>query len=93
MDVIIPPLPSIYRIIRVLCHRLQGQTASKRDSIEEPPCDRVWSTLNPSGPNVLPLGWCRSLERGYQLRSRHLTTVQNSEVRSKIALVLLQNEA
>ncbi|GBM29959.1 hypothetical protein AVEN_167437-1 [Araneus ventricosus] len=39
------------------------------------------------------LVWCGSLERGCQLRCypRHLTTVQNYEVRPKIALVLLQN--
>ncbi|GBN14450.1 hypothetical protein AVEN_243485-1 [Araneus ventricosus] len=28
------------------------------------------STLNPSGPNVLSLVWCESLERGYRLRCR-----------------------
>ncbi|GBL85322.1 hypothetical protein AVEN_222777-1 [Araneus ventricosus] len=28
---------------------------SKPDYTEEPPCKRVWSTLNPSGTNLLPL--------------------------------------
>ncbi|GBM98861.1 hypothetical protein AVEN_44867-1 [Araneus ventricosus] len=66
---------------------------SKPDSIEEPPCKRVWCTLNPTRPNVLPLVWYGSLERGYQLRYRppHLTKVKNYEVRPKIALMLLQN--
>ncbi|GBN80965.1 hypothetical protein AVEN_210748-1 [Araneus ventricosus] len=43
--------------------------------------------------NILPLVWCRSLERGCQLRCRppHLTGAQNDEVRPKIALVWLQN--
>ncbi|GBN38379.1 hypothetical protein AVEN_177904-1 [Araneus ventricosus] len=38
------------------------------DSIEEPPCKRVWCTLNPPGPNVLPLVWCGNLERRVQER-------------------------
>ncbi|GBN56150.1 hypothetical protein AVEN_215301-1 [Araneus ventricosus] len=44
------------------------------------------------GPNVLPLLWGGSLERGRQLRGRprHLMEVQNDEVRPKLALVLLQ---
>ncbi|GBN90589.1 hypothetical protein AVEN_180277-1 [Araneus ventricosus] len=66
---------------------------SKPDSTEEPQCKRVWLKLNPSGPNVLPLVWCGSLERGCKLRCRprHLTTVQNYEVCPKIPLVLIQN--
>ncbi|GBL87933.1 hypothetical protein AVEN_192093-1 [Araneus ventricosus] len=61
---------------------------SKPVSTEEQPC-----TLNTSGPNVLPLVRCGSLERGCQLRCRprHLTTFQNDEIRPKIALVFLQN--
>ncbi|GBN55075.1 hypothetical protein AVEN_55420-1 [Araneus ventricosus] len=48
---------------------------------------------HPQCPNVLPLVWRRSLERGCHVRCRphHLTMVQNGEVRPKIALVLLQN--
>ncbi|GBN40132.1 hypothetical protein AVEN_251699-1 [Araneus ventricosus] len=63
----------------------------KPDSTEEPPCNRFWCTSNPSGQ--MSSCWCGSLERGSQLRCRplHLTAVQNYEVRSKIALVLLQN--
>ncbi|GBN05912.1 Voltage-dependent calcium channel type A subunit alpha-1 [Araneus ventricosus] len=66
---------------------------SKPDSAEELPCKQAWCMLNPLGPNVLALVWCGSLERGCQLRCRprHLTAVQNHEVRPKIALVLLQN--
>ncbi|GBN26531.1 hypothetical protein AVEN_40262-1 [Araneus ventricosus] len=37
---------------------------SKPDSSEGPPCKRVWCTLNPSGPNLLWLVCCGSLERG-----------------------------
>ncbi|GBM01976.1 hypothetical protein AVEN_269576-1 [Araneus ventricosus] len=64
----------------------------KPNSTEEPPCKRVWYTLNPWGPNVLPLVWCGSLESGCQLKCCpfHLTVVQNYEIRPKIALVLLQ---
>ncbi|GBN69985.1 hypothetical protein AVEN_81805-1, partial [Araneus ventricosus] len=52
---------------------------SKPDSTEEQLCKRACCTLNPSRPNVLPLVWCGSLEKGCQLRCRphHLTTDQN----------------
>ncbi|GBO32729.1 hypothetical protein AVEN_247776-1 [Araneus ventricosus] len=42
---------------------------------------------------VFQLVWCGSLERGCQFRRRprHLTTVENYEVRPKIGLVLFQN--
>ncbi|GBL89145.1 hypothetical protein AVEN_14400-1 [Araneus ventricosus] len=58
---------------------------------------RVLSLLNVKSyvmANVLPLVWRGSLERGFQLRCcpRHLTVVQNYEVRPKRDLVLLQNE-
>ncbi|GBM09914.1 hypothetical protein AVEN_2875-1 [Araneus ventricosus] len=35
----------------------------KPESTEDPPCKWARYTLNPSGPTVLPLVWCRSLER------------------------------
>ncbi|GBN73229.1 hypothetical protein AVEN_105661-1 [Araneus ventricosus] len=65
----------------------------KPDPTEEPPCKRVWCPLNTSRPNVLPLVWYESLERGCQLkcRPRHLIAVQNDEFRPKIAFMLLQN--
>ncbi|GBM44813.1 hypothetical protein AVEN_139643-1 [Araneus ventricosus] len=69
--------------------RVQG---SKPDSAQERPCKRAWCTLNPSGPNVIPLVWCGSLERRFQISCLpcHLTVVQNYEVRTKITLMLLQ---
>ncbi|GBL96749.1 hypothetical protein AVEN_111878-1 [Araneus ventricosus] len=70
--------------------RLRGWRVidSKPDSIEEPLCKRVWCTLIPSEPNVLSMVRCGSRKRGYRLR--HLTTVQNRNVRPNISLVLLQ---
>ncbi|GBM82312.1 hypothetical protein AVEN_193557-1 [Araneus ventricosus] len=43
------------------------------------------------GGNVLQSVWCGVSERGYQpsCRPRHLTEVQNYEIRSKTALALL----
>ncbi|GBM03599.1 hypothetical protein AVEN_229195-1 [Araneus ventricosus] len=54
--------------------------ASEQDSTEEPSCKRVWCTLNPSGPNVLPLVW--KFGEGCQLgcRPRHLSAIQKYEV-------------
>ncbi|GBN36102.1 hypothetical protein AVEN_152058-1 [Araneus ventricosus] len=74
-------------------HRGQRIPGAKPDWTKEPPCKRVWCTLNPSGPNVLPLVWCGSLESGCQLRysPRQLTVVRNYESHPKIALILLQN--
>ncbi|GBM89648.1 hypothetical protein AVEN_22635-1 [Araneus ventricosus] len=45
------------------------------------------------GPNAPPLVWHGSLSEGVQARcrTRHLTELQNYELQSKIALVLLQN--
>ncbi|GBN29884.1 hypothetical protein AVEN_178989-1 [Araneus ventricosus] len=76
--------------------RLRGRRVpgSKPDSTEDPPCiGPVEREIIRRGPNVLPLVWFGSLERGCQLRCRprHLTEIQNDEVRPKIALVLLQN--
>ncbi|GBM04454.1 hypothetical protein AVEN_146907-1 [Araneus ventricosus] len=50
----------------VVRSRLRGQMAPgpKPDSTEESPWKLVWSTLNPPGPNVLPLVWRGSLEGG-----------------------------
>ncbi|GBN35132.1 hypothetical protein AVEN_133859-1 [Araneus ventricosus] len=47
----------------VVRSRLRDQRVpgSKPDSTEEPPCKRVWCTFNPSGPNVLPLVWCKKI--------------------------------
>ncbi|GBN99667.1 hypothetical protein AVEN_10106-1 [Araneus ventricosus] len=78
----------------VIRSRIRGRrfTGSKPYSTEETPCKRAWCTLNQSEPSVLPLVWLETLEKGCQLRCslRHLTAVQNFEVRPKIALVLLQ---
>ncbi|GBL90706.1 hypothetical protein AVEN_219367-1 [Araneus ventricosus] len=54
-------------------------------------CEKVEAKMS----NVLPLVWFGSLEKECQIRCRprHLTTVQNDEVRPKIALVLLQDGA
>ncbi|GBN65446.1 hypothetical protein AVEN_168360-1 [Araneus ventricosus] len=56
-------------------------------------CGPVARQIIRSGPNVLPLVWCGSLERVWQLRCRpfHPILVQNYEVRPQIAPVLLQN--
>ncbi|GBO30974.1 hypothetical protein AVEN_212465-1 [Araneus ventricosus] len=59
---------------------------SKPDSTEEQPCKRVWGTLNPSGPNVRPLVWYGSLERGVPAQ----VSSSSSDQGPKIALVLLQ---
>ncbi|GBN98536.1 hypothetical protein AVEN_101254-1 [Araneus ventricosus] len=49
----------------VIRSRLQGQRVpgSRPDSIQELPCKRVWCTINPSEPNVLPLVRRERLER------------------------------
>ncbi|GBM26741.1 hypothetical protein AVEN_175894-1 [Araneus ventricosus] len=93
--------PHNYPAVSHPCRGLGGLVVSSRprgrrvpiakpDSAKEPACKWVWCTLDPSGLLV----WCGSLERGCELRcgSRHLTMAQNCEFRSKIALVLLQNE-
>ncbi|GBM82708.1 hypothetical protein AVEN_107737-1 [Araneus ventricosus] len=61
-------------------------TGSRPEPIENPPCIRAGRSIG-QGRNVRPLVW-----RG-GCRPRHLTAVQNYEVRSNIALVLLQNGA
>ncbi|GBM28137.1 hypothetical protein AVEN_224194-1 [Araneus ventricosus] len=67
---------------------------SRPDSTEDPPC------MGPAARYIIRSGqtssrWCGVEVRrgGCQLRCRprHLTEVQNYEVRPKIALVLLQN--
>ncbi|GBL87641.1 hypothetical protein AVEN_165239-1 [Araneus ventricosus] len=67
-----------------------------RNPIPQKIC-RVWGLLHVKSVVTKrpPTGVVGSLERGCQLRcrSRHLTAVQNDEVRPKIALVLLQNAA
>ncbi|GBO04771.1 hypothetical protein AVEN_138629-1 [Araneus ventricosus] len=57
--------PVVFRGCLVVRSRLQGQRVpgSKPDSIQELPCKRVWCTINPSGPNVLPLVRRERLER------------------------------
>ncbi|GBN70834.1 hypothetical protein AVEN_107868-1 [Araneus ventricosus] len=60
-------------------------------------CDRVSMKGLSMADDILLLGlpvvWCGSSKRGWQLRcrSRHMIAVQNYESRPKIALVLLQN--
>ncbi|GBN46805.1 hypothetical protein AVEN_55918-1 [Araneus ventricosus] len=46
--------------LRTLTSVGSGRTVlgSKPNFTEEPPRKRVCCTLNPSGPNVLPLMWC-----------------------------------
>ncbi|GBN15628.1 hypothetical protein AVEN_51242-1 [Araneus ventricosus] len=94
-----PSLHSIWkgRSGLVVKSRLWGRRVpgSKLDSTEDPPCIWACCTLNLTlWPNVLPLVWCGSLERGCKVRCRprHLTWVQNDEVLPKIVLLLLQNE-
>ncbi|GBO07686.1 hypothetical protein AVEN_21865-1 [Araneus ventricosus] len=67
---------------------------SKPDSTEDLSCiGPVARSIIRRESNVLPLVWCGTLERGFQLRClpRHLPAVQTDEVRPKIALVLLRN--
>ncbi|GBM10340.1 hypothetical protein AVEN_131077-1 [Araneus ventricosus] len=75
--------------------RLRGPRVpgSKPDSTKDPPCMWVWCALNLSRGNVLLLGMMRKLGEGCQLSCHPLrmTAVQNAEVRSKMAVVLLQN--
>ncbi|GBO23556.1 hypothetical protein AVEN_188867-1 [Araneus ventricosus] len=72
---------------KVLGRRVPG---SRSDSVVYGACCTLTHT---QWPNVLPLVWRGSLERGCQLRRRprHLTVVQNYEERPKIALVLPEN--
>ncbi|GBN30770.1 hypothetical protein AVEN_158639-1 [Araneus ventricosus] len=63
---------------------------SKPDSTEDPSCIGIAvCEIIFRGPNILPLVWCGSLKWGRQLkcRPRHLTDVQNYEVRLKIDIV------
>ncbi|GBO20905.1 hypothetical protein AVEN_193696-1 [Araneus ventricosus] len=72
------------------CQRFPG---SKPLSTEDPSCTWVRCTLfKLGGQNGLPLV-LYGVKRECQLRCRprHLTVVQNYEVRPKIALVFLQN--
>ncbi|GBN54118.1 hypothetical protein AVEN_78824-1 [Araneus ventricosus] len=67
--------------------------SSKPDSTEDLSC--IWSVpryVIRRRSSILPLVWCGSLERGCQprCRPRHLTAVQNYDIRRKIALVLLK---
>ncbi|GBM22059.1 hypothetical protein AVEN_137369-1 [Araneus ventricosus] len=67
---------------------------SKSDSTENPSCiGPVACEILRRVSNILPMVWCGSLERWCQprFRRRHLITVRNSEIRPKIALVLLRN--
>ncbi|GBO46702.1 hypothetical protein AVEN_95959-1 [Araneus ventricosus] len=77
--------------------RLWGRRVpdTKPDSTEDPLC------IGPVARQIIRSGqtssrWCgvEACSGGYQLRCRprHLTAVQNYEVRPKIAFVLLQNE-
>ncbi|GBN87709.1 hypothetical protein AVEN_131809-1 [Araneus ventricosus] len=91
----------IHRVSRgrgdlVVRSRLWGRRApgSRPDSTEDPPC------MGPVARQIVRSGqtssrWCgvEVWRGGCQLRCRprHLTAVQNYEVRPKIALVLLQN--
>ncbi|GFV62497.1 uncharacterized protein TNCV_630761 [Trichonephila clavipes] len=52
-------------------------------AFEDPPCREGLHVKSVESSNVLPLVWCGSKERGCQLRfrPRHLTMVQNYEVR------------
>ncbi|GBL74700.1 hypothetical protein AVEN_243582-1 [Araneus ventricosus] len=94
----IPPFPLIVTGgggLVVRC-RLWGWSipGSKPDSTEQPPCTGPLARqIIRRESNVLSLVWCGSLERWCQLRCRprHLTVVQNYDVRPKIALVLLQS--
>ncbi|GBM63139.1 hypothetical protein AVEN_150266-1 [Araneus ventricosus] len=78
----------------VVKSRLRGWRVPgpKPDFTEDPPSMWACCTLNHTW-SALPLAWCGGMEREVPARPhpRHLTAVQNCEVRSKIALVLLQN--
>ncbi|GBM24430.1 hypothetical protein AVEN_76159-1 [Araneus ventricosus] len=57
-------------------------------------CARPIQTgVSPGNRTEGTLVWCESLERERELRCRlrHLTTVENYDVRPKIALLFLQN--
>ncbi|GBO21705.1 hypothetical protein AVEN_32271-1 [Araneus ventricosus] len=64
------------------------------DSNKDPSCNGpVAHQIIRMEPNVLPLVWCGSLERGCHLRCCpcHLPTVKNDEVRPKIASFCFKN--
>ncbi|GBN30130.1 hypothetical protein AVEN_185316-1 [Araneus ventricosus] len=67
---------------RLWCWRAPG---SKPDSTEDPPC------MGPVVRQILRWRGVEAWRGGCHLRCRHLTLVQNHEVRPKIALVLLQS--
>ncbi|GBM91430.1 hypothetical protein AVEN_2380-1 [Araneus ventricosus] len=84
--------------------RLGGRKnlGSKPDSTADPLCIRACWTPNTLRANHPPTGVVLKFRRGCQLKyrhrqclrrfpPRHLTSVPNLEVRSKIALVLLQS--
>ncbi|GFX49428.1 uncharacterized protein TNCV_3342061 [Trichonephila clavipes] len=58
------------------CHELKPSTA------KDPPCRGVIHAKSVESSIVLPLVWCGSYDRRYQLRCRprHFTMAQNYEV-------------
>ncbi|GBO07716.1 hypothetical protein AVEN_37505-1 [Araneus ventricosus] len=68
------------------CTRLWSRRVpgSKPDFIEDPPCiGPAARSIIRRGSNVLPLVWCGTLERGFQLRCRprHLPAVDGRMTR------------
>ncbi|GBM53949.1 hypothetical protein AVEN_79921-1 [Araneus ventricosus] len=75
----------------VVRSQLWGWRTPSSKSTEDPPCMRACCTLNNTWEsNVLPLVWCGA-ECQIRCRPRHLTEVQNYEVRPKIVIELLLN--
>ncbi|GBN26209.1 hypothetical protein AVEN_76594-1, partial [Araneus ventricosus] len=78
----------------VVRSRPRGQRvpSAKPDSTEEPPCNWVWCTLNPSVPTILPLcgaeGWRGGASSGVVLVIRPRLKMTRSVPK---ALVLLHN--
>ncbi|GFX28194.1 uncharacterized protein TNCV_15331 [Trichonephila clavipes] len=62
--------------------------AFEPSSTEDPPCRKVMHVKSVQCSNVLPFVWCGSYERGCQIRRRprHLTIVQNYEIRRRKAI-------